>query len=191
MTNTKQQYFACLMFVSFFAALPCSAYPIWVKIINPRAHSLYVENEREGIKIAIPSRGEKELKITSRDNDWRVRYRTGVLGAANMYHLDEELNSFIEGRCKDCIADSWKVRTVKYCTLRLDEIPGIAQSSYTLTVVEIRDLGIQYGSEDCALTVHELAMKVVPIASTIKLIGAEELAQKTCLYYGRKGTESN
>ena len=181
--------YVAFLFLSFVGASVSQAYPIWVKIENPRAHTLYIENDREGIRFEIRSGTSKEFKIAGSQNDWRVRYRSGVLGAANQYVLDKELNHFIEGSCKDCMGDNWKKSTVKYCLLRLEEIPGIAYSEYTLTVVEIRDLNIEYASEGCALNANEVLLKVVPIAKNFNLMGAEQLAQAMCLYRGKRGSK--
>jgi hypothetical protein len=162
------------------------AYPLYVKIENPRAHSLFVGSESEKTTVEIPTKGSHEFKICG-VSDWRVRYYSGVKGYLTC-NLDKELKVFVETLCQQSIGDNWdKLKTVKYCTLRLDEIQnGFGPAIYTLSVAEVRDLGIPYDSDACKLTANELAMKVNPQSPACPLISQNALAAATCLLAGIK-----
>jgi hypothetical protein len=186
MTLAKNKILLFFALTSFLGAFSAQAYPIWIKIVNPRDNVLYIESESEKITIAIPPGSTREFKIAG-SNDWRVRYASGIYGLKD-WNLDKDLNFFIDQSCKNCMGDNWGKKTVKYCTLRLEELPGSfgAPATYTLTVTEIRDLAIGYDAPECALSANEVALKVVPMSKNQVLIIAATLAQAMVLFNGQK-----
>jgi len=144
-----------------------------------------VESDSEKIRIEIPYGSSRTFKIW-RGEDWHVRYSSGLYRMMPQWNFDEDLNQFIEKTCKTCMGDNWAKKTIKYCTLRLDETThSFATVTYELTVVEIQDLTIACDAPECALSANEKALQLVPVSKRAELVTAEQLA-KAVLLYGPK-----
>lgn len=170
------------LFVSVAALLLWSglvqAFPIYLKIVNPRDHSVYVESDRENIQIEIKAHSSRFFVITGKSG-WRVKYSTGYSYYGGSYltpSLDVELISFVEQQGQICGA-GWSSTEYKYCILQVnyDKPKG-----YVLQMTEIRDLKIDKPLYE--LTLNEQKLELVPLSIQYPLIGDELLSKAVVLF---------
>ena len=176
MNKTLHTIVVALFLLSTAAA---EAYPLYVKVYNPRKHSLFIQSDSRHISIEIPPKESREVVICG-PSDWHVRYSTGLVGNVK-WTVDTKLDQYIDNECKPSMGDRWNEGTVKYCTLRFDDT-AFSESGYTLTVTEIRELETK--SNECNLSNNEKALTVFP--SVIPLVAAHVLLAAKVLYIEKK-----
>jgi len=169
-----------LAFVVILLPFGALSYPLYIRIDNPRAHPLFIHSPLETMTIEIAAEGSREFLVCCQ-SDFRVQYASGASGIF-AYNLDETLNTFIDG-CKKSMGDNWEKKTIKYCAFRLEEKKAhLASTTYTLTVTEVKDLGIPFDSEQCKFSLNEKALKVTPFSKTHELLTPEIKATTTIIF---------
>lgn len=181
MNNACRINLLLVLFV-ILLSLDAFSYPLYIRIENPRNNPLIIHSPLEKTTTEIaPENGAREFLVCG-PSDFRVQYASGFTGIC-YYNLDETLNTFIEGGCKRSMGDNWSTQTLKYCTLRLDEKKcQYSGTTYGLTVTEVKDLKIDYTSEQCMFSANEKALKVSPFSATHELLSPEIRSKMTTIF---------
>lgn len=135
----KAGFSCCVLALMLIGSSLASAYPVILKINNPRNNILILSSESQKEEIHVPPRGTFEIAVF-KDSDWRVKYATGLLGHVNTWNMNDALNLIID-ICRRTIF-KWG-QTVKIFSLQVDELEsGITWSSYALKTTHIFDTKI-------------------------------------------------